>query len=110
MNRLLLIFSAIIIFQSCKNKPQKNRITKEKTTINVEKLKVEVKKYKSKLRLNEELLLQKRYTDTVTYVNFDDNGDYLLFIVKKIKIRLRLFPKKKLQNLCKETSWKFNGN
>lgn len=78
---LLLIVFLSFSLQSCEKK--------ENETINENLVKKETEEkkdstvFKSPLRPNEKIELGKIYTDTVQFVNFDDNGDDWRFIVKK---------------------------
>lgn len=80
---LILLLATFSCLQSCKDKVQKT----SKTEINHKANPVRKNKipdfFKSDLRPDKIPELGKIYTDTVQYVNFSDEGDDYLFIVKK---------------------------
>ncbi|MFD2909420.1 hypothetical protein ACFSX9_11840 [Flavobacterium ardleyense] len=84
---LLLIFTLLFSFQSCKGKEEtllpKNAIEEVvQTPIPTE--------FESKLRPNEKLKLGITYIDTVKYVAFNDDADDFYFIVEKNKDTIAL--------------------
>lgn len=77
---LALLF---ITFHSCERKKED---TAENTVIKNPQKQLQSQKisvHESALRPNENVELGKIYTDTVQFVNFNDNGDDWLFVVKK---------------------------
>lgn len=74
--------------QSCKKETE--NVTKDNP--NHKKIEAEKipSKFKSPLRPNENIVLGKIYTDTVNFVNFNDDGDDSQFIVEKNKDTIRL--------------------
>ncbi|WP_417800645.1 hypothetical protein [Tenacibaculum sp.] len=81
---------------SCKNKSEKPIKTESNTVFKVETDNKDTIKYseeesktldsfKSRLRPDEQLELKTIYTDTVTFLSYDDNYDYWCFLAKKNK-------------------------
>ena len=89
MKKIIIILSTTFkINQSCENgKEKKTTNTKKKVHTTVGTIPT---KFTSLLRPNEKLELGKIYTDKVKYVNFDDNGDNWLYLVKKDKDTIAL--------------------
>ena len=89
MKKIIIILSTtFFLFQSCGNGTEKKTTnTKKKVHTTVATIPT---KFTSLLRPNEKLELGKIYTDKVKYVNFDDNGDNWLFLVKKDKDTIAL--------------------
>ena len=89
MKKIIIILSTtFFFFQSCGNGTEKKTTnTKKKVHTTVATIPT---KFTSLLRPNEKLELGKIYTDKVKYVNFDDNGDNWLFLVKKDKDTIAL--------------------
>ncbi|WP_155845733.1 hypothetical protein [Chryseobacterium gregarium] len=87
---LHLLFLMILLFalQSCEKKTE--NLNKENSTYKKNELKKVIDTFKSPLRPNENIQLEKIFLDTVQFVNFNDNGDDRQFIVKKNKDTVRL--------------------
>jgi len=111
-----IIKTDTLLKQSCGNKSQK--ITKQQleNPANVEEA-TEItpipSEFKSLLKPNETLKLGVVYTDTVRYVNFDDNGDYLLFFVEKSQDTIGLIHNKHrsefIQGETLEIQWRIDS-
>ncbi|AZI22922.1 hypothetical protein EIH07_07670 [Chryseobacterium taklimakanense] len=84
MKKLIRLFIFAFALQSCENNTGKTTESYSKSEISTEKNIIPTD-FKSPLRPNEKLELGKIYTDTVKFIDFDDNGDNWLFIVKKDK-------------------------
>ena len=74
---LCLTFASLI---SCQNLVQKQSSIENVESNNISKS--ETNQYKSLIRPNEKLELQKIYMDTVTYEEFNDGGDHSLIFIK----------------------------
>lgn len=85
---LSLLMIVLSFFQSCEKKTE--NLNKENSKNKNSELKNVADTFKSPLRPNEKIQLEKVYLDTVQFVNFNDNGDDWQFIVKKNKDTIRL--------------------
>ena len=105
----------IVIFlnwglQSCKKKNDPNR---EHSTQKETETKRDTTEFKSLLRTNEMLELGKIYTDTIQFIDFNDNGDDSYFFVKKNKGTISLIyntdDPKIIRGTDLEIQWKMDS-
>ncbi|WP_333852705.1 hypothetical protein [Epilithonimonas sp.] len=105
----------IVIFlnwglQSCKKKndPNKEHSTQKETEPKRDKT-----EFKSLLKTNEKLELGKIYTDTIQFINFNDNGDDWYFVVKKNRDTVSLIYKNNDPRIIRgtdlEIQWKMDS-
>lgn len=82
-----LVLVALLLF-SCKDEKKTTSETALKTNINKEKqaeMTSQQESFFSAIRPGEKLDKRKEYADEVEYTDYDDNGDYNLFTIKKDK-------------------------
>lgn len=108
---LLFLMIIVLALQSCGKKTE--NFAKENSTHAKTNLKEAVDTFKSRLRFNENIQLGKIYTDTIQFVNFDDNGDDWLFFVKKNKDTVGLIYNKDNPEFIRgdelEIQWKMDS-
>ncbi len=110
-----IIKTDTLLKQSCGNKSQKTTEQQLESPANIEEATETPipSEFKSLLKPNETLKLGTVYTDTVRYVNFDDNGDYLLFFVQKSQDTIGLIHNKHssefIQGEILEIQWKIDS-
>jgi len=103
INTLYILFLGLLLmFNGCKRRTDKENgeivketIQKTEKTVSSDTLqeseKVSLRQdYKSKLRSNEKIELGKVYTDTVTYIDYNDDYDHRVFYVEKNKKKIGL--------------------
>jgi len=83
MKKIVLAIVSAILLSSCENKPKTNLLPENTVVINPSDS--THNDFSSKLRLNETLKLGTNYTDTVDFVDFNDQGDDFIFSVAKNK-------------------------
>lgn len=111
----LLVF--IWVLQSCGNKSQQVTEVQLESSTNIEEEATQKNPipsvFESALRANEKLKPGTVYTDTLSYVNFDDNGDYLLFFVEKNQDTIGLIHSEHKSDFIKgetiEMQWKIDS-
>lgn len=94
----LVIFS---LFISCSKDESKSKIVSPKKNSKLI-TKTSSKYFFSELKPNEKLTLGKAYTDTVTFIKLDDNGDSLQLIVSKNNKQVSLISNENLSYLSNE--------
>lgn len=82
---VVIMFLFASILQSCNDKTEKSIQTQTLLEGETALQDTIPKEFKSAIRLNQKIILGETYTDTVEYINYNDEGDDLLFIVKKNK-------------------------
>lgn len=110
---LSLSFLLFFCLQSCGKKSQKSvklEVHAKVDTVQTDKILAD---FKSDLRPGEKLKLGKVYTDTVQYVNFNDEGDNDLFFVKKNTDTISLISNKVKADFVRgnliEIKWKIDS-
>ncbi|WP_166925132.1 hypothetical protein [Flavobacterium poyangense] len=111
-----LVLVALLLF-SCKNEKTTPSETALKTNTNKEKQVAtpsQQENFSSAIRPGEQLNKGKEYSDEVEYVEYDDNGDYNLFTIKKGKETVALHTNfegadKFLRGDILEITWKIDS-
>jgi len=99
MKKLITVLVLVVI--SCNEVKISKEEKSSESTLKIEKTIIDtIKKseinntleisYKSTIRPNQELILEKVYIDTVQFINFNDNYDYMLFFAQKKKEKVSL--------------------
>lgn len=77
-NKFLLLFLILnLVFIACNSNAKKEDVIENRDTINVKT------KISSNIKSNEAILLNKTYTDTIEFINYNDNYDYKMLFGKK---------------------------
>lgn len=107
-NLIILLLTTTLFFQSCGNEAEKKATETLQTT--ADRVPTE---FTSPLRPNEKLELGKVYTDTIKYVEFDDNGDNWLVVVEKNNDTIGLIYDKEQSDFFRgeeiEIKWKIDS-